>query len=75
MICGVLLVVCGVTVMDDGLPRWVVIGCGVLALLPWLGPAAILRRAERNPDVLIWDPARRADRAGRVAIVTTASQR
>jgi hypothetical protein len=75
IVCGLLLIVSGATLVDEAFTRWAVIGCGLLSLSPWPGPAVILRRADKNPDILNWDPERRAEeRAGRIAIVTTAIQ-
>jgi hypothetical protein len=48
---------------------WLVLGSALLALLPWVGPAAVLRRAERRPQILIADPERRRRRVRRFMLV------
>jgi hypothetical protein len=47
----------------------VLIAVGVLGLLPWPGARAILRRAERDPDVLVTDPDRRRARGRRAMMI------
>jgi hypothetical protein len=42
--------------------NWILVGCALLSFSPWPGAAAILRRAEKNPGVLITDPDRRRER-------------
>jgi hypothetical protein len=39
--------------------NWCLLAAGVISLSPWPGARAILRRADRHPDVLITDPQRR----------------
>jgi fatty acid desaturase len=48
---------------------WLLVGVGLLGLSPWPGPAAILRRAEKNPDILVDDPQRRRERARRLVTI------
>lgn len=45
--------------------RWVLVGVGVLGLVPLLGPARVLRRAKEDPAVLVTDPERRVRRRRR----------
>ena len=49
--------------------RWVLVATGVFSLSPWPGAAAILRRAERDPGVLVADPERRRARGRRVVLI------
>lgn len=69
VIGGVALVVGGLTLWDEGWVHWALIGLGLLSLSPWPGAQRILRKAEREPDVLVTDPDRRRARARRVAMV------
>jgi hypothetical protein len=71
---GALLVVAGLTAGAPGGWRWVIVGCGIFSMLPVSGATAILRRAERNPNILIWDPERRKARAPRITAVVAASE-
>jgi hypothetical protein len=50
--------------------HWLLLGGGLLALSPWPGPAAILRRAERDPSILDHggDPVRRRRRVRRLTL-------
>ena len=57
----------------DGWFRWVMLGMGLVALSPWPGPAAILRRADRDPAVREWDPERGRARARRAMPVLVAA--
>jgi hypothetical protein len=66
---GVASIALGLVLWNEGWWHWVLIGIGVLGVLPLSGAQAILRKAEKNPDVLISDPARRRARARRVAII------
>ena len=61
-----LLVIAGGALAGTGWWRWVLIGIGLLGLSPWPGAAAILRRADRKPGVLVTDPERRRARGRRV---------
>ena len=54
---------------DHETVRWVLLGVGLLGLSPWPGAAAVLRKAERNPEILVTDPERRRLRARRIALV------
>ncbi len=47
--------------------KWVVLAAGLLALSPWPGPGAILRKARTRPEVLSSNP-HRARRRGRRAL-------
>jgi hypothetical protein len=49
--------------------RWILLGLAVVAFLPWLGPAAILRRSERDQTVLETDPQRGRARARKVVLI------
>lgn len=61
IVTGLLLIGLGVA-FYDGWWRWGLIAFGVLSLAPWPGAAAILRKADRKPDILISDPQRRRAR-------------
>jgi hypothetical protein len=69
---GVLAIVIGVVSWSEGWWHWALIGTGLLGLSPWPGPAAILRRARTNPDVLIRDPERRRARGRRAGAIVAA---
>ena len=66
---GVLCLALAVVLWDEGWVRWVLIAMGVSSLSPWPGARAILRRAERDPDVLVWDPEVRRRRARWYALI------
>jgi hypothetical protein len=68
IVTGLLVIAAGV-LSDTGWWRWLLIGVGLFSLSPWPGAAAILRRAQRRPEVLITDPERRRARARRVLLV------
>jgi hypothetical protein len=69
---GALLLVVTLALWNEISFHWVLVGCALLSLSPWPGAAAILRRAERKPDVLITDPERQraSGRRGAVILVT-----
>jgi hypothetical protein len=50
---------------DPAWLRWALIALGLVGLSPWPGAAAILRKADNNPGVLISDPERRRARGWR----------
>jgi hypothetical protein len=52
-----------------GWPRWALVATGLLSLSPWPGARSILRRADRDPDVLVSDADRRRARGRRVVLV------
>jgi hypothetical protein len=52
--------------------RWALVALGLLALSPWGGANTILRKADKNPDVLIADPERRRERGRRVLWIMSA---
>jgi hypothetical protein len=64
---GIGAIVLGLALWNEGWWHWLLIGVGLLSLSPWLGAAAILRRAERKPEILVADPDRRRARARRLA--------
>jgi hypothetical protein len=45
---------------------WLIVGGSLVSLSPWPGAAAILRRAEKRPEILIADPERRRERSRRL---------
>ena len=59
---------------EGGAWRWVLLASGLLGLSPWPGPGAIVRRAERRPDVLIADPERRRARLRRTLAIIVPAQ-
>jgi hypothetical protein len=61
---GVWCVVLGLALWNDGWWHWVLIGIGVAAITPWSGVARVLRKADRNPEVLHRDRTR-SRRGGR----------
>jgi hypothetical protein len=69
IVTGLLAIGLGLVFFRDGLWRWLMIGVGVLGLLPWPGAAAILRRAERDPSILVSDRERRRERGRRSLFV------
>jgi len=54
---------------DSSWWQWGLLAVGLLAVSPWGGAATILRKAERDPSVLIADPERRRARARRFAFI------
>jgi hypothetical protein len=56
-------------VWDVAWARWLLIAMGLLSLSPWPGAARILRRAERDPGVLVSDPERRRARGRRAVLI------
>jgi hypothetical protein len=66
IVTGALAITFGLALWNSGWWHWVLIAIGVSGLLPWVGAAAILRRAEHDPSVLESDPARGRRRARRV---------
>lgn len=65
IVTGVGAIGLGLAFWNEGWWHWLLIGVGVLGLMPWSGAAAILRRAERDPSVLESDPARGRERGRR----------
>ena len=66
---GIAAIVAGLTIWDIGWWHWLLVAIGVLGVLPWGGIATILRKADRDPSVLIADPAwRQANAKRRLAI-------
>jgi hypothetical protein len=57
---GVLLL--AVILRDQGALPWVLVVVSLLSFSPWPGAGAILRKAERRPEILASDPARRRAR-------------
>jgi uncharacterized membrane protein YedE/YeeE len=66
IVTGLLVIAGAVLLSGTGGWRWLLIGVGLLGLSPWPGPAAILRRADRKPGVLVTDAERRRARGRRV---------
>jgi hypothetical protein len=69
VVSGLAAVVFGLALWNDGWWHWLLIGVGLMGLSPWPGAQAILRKADRNPDVLIRDPERRRARGRRAALI------
>ena len=65
MASGVAALMLGFAFWGDSWWPWLLIAAGVLGLSPWPGAAAILRKAQRSPDILLSDPERRRRRARR----------
>ena len=72
IVSGIGALLLAVPLWDDGWWRWALLASGVAGLSPWPGARMILRRDERDPDVLVWDPDRRRMRARRVALTQVA---
>lgn len=68
VVSGIAALLLALIPWNEGWWRWVLLGVGVFALSPWPGPAAILRRAERKPEILVTDPDRRRVRGRRIAM-------
>jgi hypothetical protein len=71
IISGVGCIALGLIFWNEGWWHWALIGIGVFSVLPWGGARTVLRKAEKDPDVLVWDPERRRARARRIAIFQT----
>ena len=69
LVGGIGAIALGLALWGEGWWHWLLIGVGLLSLSPWPGPAAILRRAERKPTILVADPDRRRARARRVTAI------
>ena len=69
IVTGVGAIGLGLVFWNDGWWHWLLVGVGLLGLMPWFGAAAILRRAERDPSVLQTDPARGRERGRRALFV------
>ncbi len=69
VISGLAALVLGLVLWNEGWWHWLLIGVGLLGMSPWPGAQAILRKAERKPNVLITDPDRRRARGRRAALV------
>lgn len=70
LITGLACVVLGLALWGYGWWHWALLGVGVIGVSPWPGSAAILRRAEHDPTVLVTDPDRRRARARRATLFT-----
>jgi hypothetical protein len=66
--CGLGAIAFGIAFWNEGWWHWLLIGVGVFGVLPLWGPAAILRRAERDPSILVSDPQRRRERGRRASL-------
>lgn len=69
LVSGVSAIIAGVALWNEGWFHWLLIGTGLLCVSPWPGARAILRRAERDPGILVSDPERRRTRGRRAAQV------
>ena len=69
IVTGIAAIALGIAFWNEGWWHWLLIGVGVSGLLPWLGAASILRRAEHDPSVLESDPERGRQRGRRAALV------
>lgn len=59
---------------DPAWMRWVLVALGLIALSPWPGPAALLRKADDRPEVLVRDPDLRRARARRAMWITATAE-
>jgi hypothetical protein len=57
-VSGVAALIATATVWSNAWWNWVMVGVAFLALSPWPGPAAVLRKAQKRPEVLNRDLAR-----------------
>jgi hypothetical protein len=69
LLAGALSLGCGLALWGDGCWHWLLIACGVIALSPYPGLAAILRRARTHPEILNHD--RKRGRRRGIRTVTT----
>src|SRR4051794_31249234 len=69
IVTGIAAIAFGLALWNDGWWHWILIGVGLVGVLPWLGARSILKRAEKDPDVLVSDPARRRARGQRAVMV------
>lgn len=67
--CGVVGVIAGLTIWDIGWWHWLLVGLGVLLLMPWGGASTILRKADRGQAVFETDRERGLARAKRTMLV------
>jgi hypothetical protein len=65
IVAGILGLVAAALTWSGEWWSWLILGSSVLSLSLWPGPAAILRKSQERPDVLISDPARRRARGRR----------
>jgi hypothetical protein len=68
VVSGIGCIAFGLAYWGDGWWSWALLGVGVVAISRWGGARTILRKAERDPSVLIDDPEQRRVR-GRRAVV------
>jgi hypothetical protein len=69
IVTGLAAIAFGIALWNQGWWHWLLIGVGVLGLLPWFGAATILRKAETDPGVLESDPDRGRERGRRAVLV------
>ena len=69
IVTGIAAIAFGIALWNQGWWHWLLIGVGVLGLLPWFGAAAILRRGEHDPSVFESDPERGRQRGRRAALL------
>lgn len=69
IVSAVFCFVAAIAIGDPAWARWVLVAMGVVSLSPWPGAAAILRKADKNPNVLISDPERRRERGQRALAI------
>ncbi len=69
IVVGIVALMLSIVLWGEGWWHWALIAAGVLGLSPWPGARAILRKAERNPGILVGDPARRRARGRRAVML------
>jgi MFS family permease len=63
ILSGVVSIAAALALWSEGAWHWVLLGSGLLALSPWPGPGALVRKAEQKPEILNSDRERGRRRA------------
>lgn len=69
IVAGVANLALGLVFWNEGWWSWLLIGIGLLSLVPWPGAGALVRKAERDPSAFVSDPDTRERRGRRAAFV------
>ena len=72
VVAGIAGLLFAVLLWDEPPARWLLIAMALLSLSPWPGAQAILRKADKNPNVLQTDRDRGVERGRRAARIMVA---